>query len=354
MFTMFFADASQPSGKPPRDDKADASAAGDKPAVVEEELLEEEGDLSEEVAHTMTLLLPWAISLLAHLGLGLLAFFVVWSVAFAEDDEEEIVPTAKLVNDNPTEMLTFSQDLEVPATTDIPREIQTQEVAKGDPLSALNQEVATDQALIGVTGSNALPVGSRIGQDAFGVGMYGVGGNARTIVYVVDASGSLVDTLAFVIDELRTSIRKLSPEQRFTVIFFQRDTAIEVPVPHRGLKKATDETKRAVSDYIDLTAGNIVPGGSSNPKRALEEALRLRPDLMFVLSDNITGKGQYAIDQEELLDLIEKAKGSRNADTMINTIQFLYPDPLGTLKKIADAHGGRYKFVDASIVGLER
>jgi hypothetical protein len=251
-------------------------------------------------------------------------------------------------------MLTFSQDLEVPATTDIPREIQTQEVAKGDPLSALNQEVATDQALIGVTGSNALPVGSRIGQDAFGVGMYGVGGNARTIVYVVDASGSLVDTLAFVIDELRTSIRKLSPEQRFTVIFFQRDTAIEVPVPHRGLKKATDETKRAVSDYIDLTAGNIVPGGSSNPKRALEEALRLRPDLMFVLSDNITGKGQYAIDQEELLDLIEKAKGSRNADTMINTIQFLYPDPLGTLKKIADAHGGRYKFVDASIVGLER
>ena len=352
MWWLTFADDSERPGRTerpsPKPEKADVAA----PAAGEEFLDEQEASVGDEITTMLTMLLPWAISLLLHLGIFLLAVFLIWSGAIKEEEDPPIIPEARMLNDEPSELLTHSEDLETPATTEIPRDIQTQEVAKGDPLSALTTDTATDMALIGVTGSKALPAGSKIGKDPFGVGMYGVGGNARSIVYVVDASGSLIDALPFVIEELKNSFRKLSAEQRFSVIFFQRDTAIEVTVPHRGLKKATQDTIRKVSDWITLDAGNIVPRGSSNPVSAIQRAISYRPDLIYILSDNITGKGQYAVDQRELLETIEQAKKRRGADkTRINTIQFLYPDPLGTLKTIAEKYGGRYRFVDESVVG---
>lgn len=357
MFMLNFADSSdQPSSKA-ADAKAGSSsteASGASGAASDGQSHHEDEHHQDEVAHTLTLMLPWAISVLLHLGMGLLAVFAIWSVTQPEE-EELVVPEARMVEEVPTEVLTFTEDVESEASTDVPQEVETQTVDKGDPMSDLNQEVETDQAVIGVSGSSAMPVGSPTGNEGLSAGVYGIqGGNARTLVYLVDASGSLADTLPFVLDELRSSIRKLVPEQRFTVIFFQRNEAIEVPRPHMGLKKATEETKRAVIDWIDPQANNIVPGGASNPEAALERGLQLRPDLMFIISDNITGQGQYAVDQHQLLSLIGQTKQRRGASTMINTIQFLYPDPLGTLKKIAQAHGGKYKFVGPQRLGLSR
>lgn len=355
MFLLNFADdneGARPSPKP----KADDAAAPKTPPPLSHDPDgiddEEHATVGEEINHTLALLLPWAISILLHLGIGLLAVFVVWSGAIVEEEEDNVVPEAKMLNDEPSELLTYSEDVEVTATTDVPKEIQTQEVAKGDPLSQLSTDTASDLALIGVTGSKALPAGSRIGKDKLGVGMYGLGGNARTVVYVVDASGSLIDSLPFVINELKDSFRKLSDEQRFTVIFFQRDTAIEVPTPNRGMKIANRENIKKVSDWITLEEGNITPRGSSNPVKAIQLALAYKPDLIYILSDNITGHGRYAVDQRELLEMISDTKKSRGAtNTRINTIQFLYPDPLGTLQKIAAQNEGRYRYVDASVVG---
>jgi hypothetical protein len=349
-----FADDPTPAARPTEAGAAAADAPADPTAPLPEPDSPEphRRSIGEEINTMLTLLLPWAISILLHFGIVLLAFFVVWGVGAPVEEEEEIIPEARFMNEAPSEMLVYSEQLEVTATAEVPREIQTQEVAQGDPLSELNTETAQDIALIGVSGSKALPAGSKIGKDPLGVGFYGAGGNARTIVYAVDASGSLVDSLPFVINELKDSLRQLSAEQRFTVIFFQRDTAIEVPVPHRGLKVADAETVKRVSDWISLENGNITPRGSSNPQKAIEIGLGYRPDLMYILSDNITGAGPYAIEQSALLERIEQVKRQRGARTKINTIQFLYPDPLNTLEMIAEQHGGRYRFVDASVVGL--
>jgi len=342
MFILRFADDATGGGKTPPEPPQDVDAIHE----------DDQATVGEEINYTLALLLPWAISILLHLGIGLLAVFVVWSGAIVEEEEENIIPEAKMLNDEPSELLTYSEQLEVTATTDIPKEIQTQEVAKGDPLSEMTLDTATDVALIGVTGSKALPAGSKIGKDKLGVGMYGLGGNARTVVYVVDASGSLIDSLPFVINELKDSFRKLSDEQRFTVIFFQQGNAIEVPTPNRGMKVANRENVKKVSDWITLEEGNIVPRGSSSPVKAIQLALAYKPDLIYILSDNITGQGRYAVDQTELLTMIEQTKTSRGAtNTRINTIQFLYPDPLGTLQKIAEQNEGRFRYVDASVVG---
>jgi len=170
----------------------------------------------------------------------------------------------------------------------------------------------------------------------------------------VDASGSLIDTLPFVILELKRSIGELSEKQSFTVIFFQGDDAIEVP--RFGLKPATSENKQRVIKWIDLESGNITPMGLSNPVKALQLALRYRPQLLFILSDNITGQGRFEVDQKRLIADIEF---NNKSNTKINTIQFLYKDPLEqynmlpTLRMIADRSGGVYKFIDGRELGIQ-
>ena len=100
----------------------------------------------------------------------------------------------------------------------------------------------------------------------------------------------------------------------------------------------------------------MTPKGLSNPVKALRLALRYRPQLLFVLSDNITGQGRYEVDQRRLLASIERENKSA---TKINTIQFVYPDPLekfslkATLQLIAERTGGIYKFLDARELGIE-
>ena len=103
---------------------------------------------------------------------------------------------------------------------------------------------------------------------------------------------------------------------------------------------------------------NIIPRGTSNPIKAIETAMGFEPDVIFLLSENITGGGQWEIDQRDLLALLETLNPldprSGQRRTTINCIQFLDPDPLETLKKIADVHGGPrgYKFLDRKELGL--
>jgi hypothetical protein len=165
-------------------------------------------------------------------------------------------------------------------------------------------------------------------------------------VYLVDASGDMIDIFAFIINELKRSIRQLGPEQRFNIIFFQEGKAIEVPVPQRGLKPATVQVKQAVADWISVETGNIVPRLSTDPAAAIRQALGYQPDLVYLLSANITGREQWSVSQDWLLNLIRRTKQAcRTERTRINTLQFVDEDPLQTLKLIAEQHGGIYRFI---------
>jgi hypothetical protein len=180
--------------------------------------------------------------------------------------------------------------------------------------------------------------------------------NARRIVYVIDASGSLIASLQVVVQELGRSLDGLTALQQFSIVFFQQDLALAHP-PGPKLIAATERAKIDAMEWIERT---IIPHGSSNPLPALEVALRLEPDVIFLLSDNITGSGQYEIDQADLLSMLDTLnpqdpKTSRRR-TQINCIQFLDPDPLDTLATIAREHGSAsgYKFLDREELGLAR
>lgn len=317
----------------------------------------------------ITVLLPIALSVLFHLGLLLAATFIYWTVQNASTENDEyIVPIARL-SETPGAALTLRQ-----STPDAPPELASTARRTVTPpaLSSTNSlagRVNTSTSLAGVgeagssgwgggppsgsaSGSRGNPFGTVVPAGGqFKATFYGTGGNARTLIYLVDASGSLIDVLPFVMTELKRSINELSDKQRFTIIFFQGNEAIEVsPV---GLKSATVENKQKVALWLD--ASPVTPSGLANPASALARSLQYKPDLLFLLADNIIGSGRTENDQRRLLEEIDRANVHH---TKINTIQFLYKDKLesdrgkSTLELIAERTGGVYKFMSETELGV--
>jgi hypothetical protein len=301
----------------------------------------------------MTDYVPWGISILAHAGLVLLTSFIIWSAQGEAPAQRTATPTTKLGE-------TPSAELESIQTQTRIKDQANDQAEQTQSRNPLDSPAETSDPFIGgaAASGSPSPFGSTSaqasGSDVQFMGQ-DVGGEARKLVFVIDASGSLIDTLPYVIGQLEKTIRELSGRQRFTVIFFRSpklfpdQPLIEVPVPRKGLKQATPTTKKQVIDWMRL-GETIVPGGSASPIAAIRKALGYKPDLLIMLSDDITGDGIWQVDQQALL---EEIKRLNTANTRINTIQFLYRDPLAqvegrqsTMKLIAEQTGGRYKFVD--------
>ena len=90
---------------------------------------------------------------------------------------------------------------------------------------------------------------------------------------------------------------------------------------------------------------------------AIRTAMNLKPDIIYLLSVNITGAGGYEVPAEELLaslDIINPVD-SRNGlrRVQINCIAFVTQDPLHTMQRIAEIHGGDdgYAFIERGRVG---
>jgi hypothetical protein len=297
-------------------------------------------------------IVPWVVSAGIHAGLIGLGFLVTWTVVALDDDEPVLVVA---------QFDALSYDPLVTLETD-PQPPQEQVPDAAAPSETFRRALAETMADLDVAElSLALEAGpaapaqvefapARGENTATFVGM--TTSNARRIVYVIDASGSMIRSLQIVIEELARSLGTLSPQQQYAVIFFQRNEAVMVP-PANRLAPATPEAQLRTLKWID---DRVIPAGRSNPLAAIERALGLEPDVIFLLSENITGSGEFEIDQADLLDMLDQLnpveRGSRR--TQINCVQFLDPDPLDTLKKIAERHGGPggYRFLSRAELGL--
>lgn len=305
--------------------------------------------------------LPWALSAAVHATIIVVGFLVVWTVGPSSSMERtEIVVSfdnpgpaplapappratgepapATSGAPSPSIMGSLTQGTAAPAEI---REQAAQELAGG--AARIRDPLATPDAQ--VTEQRRLPEVRFAGLGA---------SNAQDIVYVVDASGSMISMFPVVIEYVQRSVSRLARTQRFQVIFYGPEQYLAAPHPgdvQEGLRttrliRATPENVQSVIAW----ARSIIPGGRSNPVRALETALSLRPQAIFVLSNSITGLGQWEVDKDTLLRQIEAMnpaddKGRRA--TVIKTIQFLDEDPAGVLKSIAELHGGEdgYRFI---------
>jgi len=329
------------------------------PPSPQDEYVPESEDDRDDPNVLLLSLLPWGVSLLLHVGLVLLAVFVVWSVQRQVTEEEIIIPIARLSATPGAQLQVRQQQRTTTSSAAASSAARRSVAARATTAAAASLSTSVSTSMEGLSIGQSISMGQASpfdvgvrGAEGMTARFFGSGGNAVRLAYLVDASGSLIDTLPFVILELKRSIGELSERQEFTVIFFQGEEALEVPP--RGLKKATGANKQRVNQWLD--AGNVVPMGQSSPVRSLRLALQYRPQLLFLLSDNITGEGRYEVDQRHLLAEIQQAN---RAGTKINTIQFLYQDKLvdygmlPTMEMISRQSGGVYKFLDGRELGIQ-
>jgi hypothetical protein len=293
-------------------------------------------------------IVPWVISIGIHGGLIALGFLLTWTVISLSDEEPTRVE-AEFYNLNYDPLVMAEAG---PRPADEPRSPAAVEQLARRAEQLSGAEVAP----LSVLAEAALPAASAFSSapsadEAAFMGLRTT--DARRIVYLIDASGSMIASFRVVLDELARSLEALSERQSFAIIFFQAGEALAA-TPAARLVAATDSARH---EALAWTAANVVPQGRSDPLAAFETALTLEPDVIFLLSENITGAGRFEIDQADLLARLEtlnpaEERGRRRS--RINCVQFLSTDPLETLLRIAERHGGAsgYRFLDPVELGV--
>jgi hypothetical protein len=164
--------------------------------------------------------------------------------------------------------------------------------------------------------------------------------NARRIIFVCDASGSMIGTF----DTLRTEIRKatnqMTPWQSYNVIFFADGPARSL---EKAVAPATPEMKRRTAEFLDRSSAV----GPTDPLPALQLAFKQNPDLVFLLTD-----GDFP-DNKAVVDAIAQLNPQRKVK--VNTILFVANKAAedenkafaDVLKRIASDNGGLFKAATA-------
>jgi len=228
-------------------------------------------------------------------------------------------------------------------------------VATGDQIAQSDQKLNgagkenTIFSLFGSEGGQAASFGPRGGGTGLGPRskIFGHGSNVRSIIYVCDASGSMVgqgdDALK---SELKRDIANLSPIQQFNLlIFHETRTGALYQSMADHLLMGTPKSKALAFDFID----NLPFSSVNNPIPALEEAFREEPQLIFLLSHGDFNNRYNTTNNAEVLARIDELNHDRR--TRVNTILLLGEkkreverrDLEAIMKKIADLNGGVYK-----------
>jgi hypothetical protein len=156
-------------------------------------------------------------------------------------------------------------------------------------------------------------------------------GEAEKIVYIVDRSGSMTDSIDYVKSELRRCLGELKEEKQFHIVFYSSGPPVEMPP--RKLVPATEENKKKAFAFIE----DVIAQGETIPTEALQRAFALQPDVIFLLTD-----GDFT-ERHTVPGLIARLNVGKAVK--VNTIAFLYKNGEAELKEIAAQNGGLYKFV---------
>jgi hypothetical protein len=173
--------------------------------------------------------------------------------------------------------------------------------------------------------------------------LFGLTGEGSKFVYVFDRSGSMGgsgrNALSVAKAELVASLRSLDSVHQFQIIFYNDKPVIFNPSGQSGrLAFATEQNKERARRFI----GSIVSEGATRHEAALKQAIALRPDVIFFLTD----ADEPRLSAGQLHEIHRQAGG-----ITINAIEFgLGPKQTGDnfLVRLARENGGQYAYVDVS------
>lgn len=223
------------------------------------------------------------------------------------------------------------------ATADGPETLFEIDAFAAASVEGPNVELALAPLSSGLSGQGAGPGGDGKGVsgDGLGASFFGISGQGKTFVYVLDCSDSMnnEDRFRRAVEELIYSIERLAPEQRFYVVLYN-DVAIPMdaddPVP--ALPREFEQLRHWLA--------RAEPTGGTNPMPALDYALSMEPDAIYFLSD---GEFEPII----IAAVREKNRKSRlhPRQIPIHTIAFASQAGENQMKILARTSGGKYRFV---------
>lgn len=172
------------------------------------------------------------------------------------------------------------------------------------------------------------------------VGLFGLEAEGRRVVYVLDRSASMgsgdASPLAASKRELLRSLAALSDVQQFHLIFYNHRPRLFSPNGGSGrLVFATDENRRGAESFVE----SIRSDGGTDHSEAIRAAMRLGPDLVFMVTD---GDGHDDISVEDV-ERLERLLGG----TKLVVIQFAAgAGGSPRLAELARRSGGSSKSLD--------
>lgn len=324
----------------------------------------------------MHLGLPTVASLALHLTLMVVLALSAWDVLERRDyptgEFEAGITEARGTDLSgvlswPGSSLLPPADLTLPETTtrfDVSELVNLPDPIPADRTAGTGGEEGGGFGLGGLGRSGVLGIGEGGAGEGGGAGFgsgFGSGGGVgsasvwglsvagRHFAYVVDFSGSIVVAVDDLKRELKRSVGRLKPSQLFNAFLFYGTTGgTERFVTESfasDLQPARSEVKSRFFQWIDKKA----PTGSTEPLAAMQRAIRLKPDVIFLFSD-----GYF---DEKVVREIRQA--NRTARCRIHCLVFdellleaaagsLPPrltDGARRLKRIAEENGGRFKVV---------
>ncbi|MCA9127818.1 MAG: hypothetical protein KDB22_12065 [Planctomycetales bacterium] len=257
------------------------------------------------------------------------------TVAETNDEIFELTSDQPVATPDMTEAL--EQTLET--ASDVSEQFDALEMPS-DSLDSIAPAASFAQAAASAASASSALSASRLASASF----FGAAANGNCFCYVIDGSLSMRGgAWEAAKAELIKSLNSLKPKQRFYVIFFNRQLeAIPAPgemTPAAGALYATAENLQHANRWLDTLEIDI----GAPPIDALEKAIALEPDAIYLLTDGDTTVDVTGILRKEnrVADLL----GVAQIRTPIHTIAFYSLAGQTLLRQIAAENQGQFVYV---------
>ncbi|MBT3279245.1 MAG: VWA domain-containing protein [Phycisphaerales bacterium] len=308
-------------------------------------IIYEHGDDQQEdgVLAAMANFMPWVISALLHVGIFMIMLFFVFMAqqkAKLGEKDKIIIPDSQF-SDQPGGSMSDSESMSKSASTAVTKSVKSKSTSDSE-----EEPVITALSTDGLPSKSTKSLATSLPGGSPGSGFMGLGGNAHNVCYVIDRSGSMLDTFDEVKMEMVLDISRLGHKQKFHIILFAQEKPKEPKFPTYPVK-VTPETMVAATQFLD----DVIPMGKTDPIPAIRRAYEVLTSrhaelpgwLMYLLTDGLFPDNAAVIKEIKRLSAAAKTV---EKDVMINTI--LYgnkpKEAEDVMRKIADMTSGRYKF----------
>jgi len=306
----------------------------------------EEHTVRPAVLPAMARSMPWLMSMCFHVALAMIFMFVAMIAVDETPDIISISPECSVPNDGPAPIFVSNPSPPVPtpqrpdpgkAGGDLGNESETRTLE-----NEMEDDVIGPASLTGIN-TDEKPtrlIGPPGVRNIFPPSVHPPHGRLPDVVYLIDRSGSMVDTFDKVRHEMLLSIEGITPNRKFHVVLFADGRPIE-KTP-RAMTPAKKKAKVALVKFLEPVRAS----GKTDPIPAINRAFdvlgrgsRGKVAIIHLLTDGVFP------DNDAVLKTIRRRNpGGR---IKINTILYGNRPPVAekVMSRIAAENGGKYRFI---------